>query len=587
MIEDYINKEKVISLLIKHRCKCAARINKYNVLHSVVNHHDGNNITLDNTIYSLFPPRSKWANAGRIKDNNGKYKIRKSKNQVERNQMALWNTYLKAQKASVKPIWVEKLISFAEKIVKMALSPYYEFPTPNVTAIIKDDKSNPIVCRPICKFENIEDKIIASLYNQCLTHLFDNMFYEKSFAFRVHKQSNGRFAHLNAIKMIKDFRHINLGSNLWVAECDMKNFYDTLNHKVIKQRFNMLLRRKYTDKTINNFEYKQLKRIMFSYLDCFNFYDNVFVFNELQNHSIWNPIRTGKNSGKKFEFKWIEEDLKEKYSNKKQRLQYMRTLGVPQGGALSGLIANCMMHFVDIKLKKYWQDNPNFCYIRFCDDMIMIGASKDEIVNAFKDYKDAIDDSCLFQHPAKDITTMKKFWDAKTREPYMWGVPSKNVFPWITFVGYDINWNGDTRIRMKTYKKEIKKQYDKMVELENILKTNDKTIVPIKNSMYIYRALYKRLIGMSVGRFELRDYKRTDNDMSWAQAFTELTFNKWSAAQLRNLDRHRTYMMYKFKKFLTEKVIFDGVQSESDGSGEANPIYFGKSFSYYYQVFKK
>ena len=584
MIEDFINTEKVIALLIKHRCKCAERINKHNVLYSIVNHHDGNNLTLDDTVYSLFPPRSKWANVGRIKDNEGKYKQRKSKNQVERNQMALWNTYLKVKKETIKPIWFEKLMSFAETIVKMALSTSYKFPTPNVKAIIKDDKSNPIICRPICKFENIEDRIIASLYNKCLTHLFDDLFYEKSLAFREHKKESSRFAHLSAIKLIKNFRHVHFGYNLWVAECDMKNFYDTLNHKVIKQRFNILLRRKYADKTINNFEYKQLKRIMFSYLDCFNFYDNVFKFNELPNHRIWNSIRMSKKRDKKCKFKWIDEDLKQKISNKKLRIQYMRSLGVPQGGSLSGLIANCMMHFVDIKLKKYWQDNQNFCYIRFCDDMIMIGLSKDEIVNAFKDYKVAIDDSCLFRHNAKDITTMNKFWDAKTREPYMWGVPSKNVFPWITFVGYDINCNGDTRIRMKTYKKEIKKQYDKMIELENIL---NKNVVPIKNSWYIYCALYKRLIGMSVGRFELRNYQKTDNDMSWAQAFTELTFNKWSVAQLRNLDRHRTHIMYRFKKFLTRNVNFKGVKSETDGSVNPNPIYFGKPFSYYYQVFKK
>ena len=86
MIEDYINRESVIRLLIKQRCKFAAQINQCNVLFSVVKHNQSNHKSTDSeheTIYKLFPQRSKWVVVGRQRDSNGKYKRRKSLNQVE------------------------------------------------------------------------------------------------------------------------------------------------------------------------------------------------------------------------------------------------------------------------------------------------------------------------------------------------------------------------------------------------------------------------------------------------------------------------------------------------------------------------
>lgn len=585
--EQYISRDAVVKLLIKYRCKYAEQVNKKNLLYSVVDCQNINHSIIFNDkrdiIYSLFPPRKQWMSFSRPKDDKGKYK---SINQIDRNKKALWFTYLKAKKDINTQEWYKKLIDFADNIVKKALSNEFTFRKPTVKAIEKDKTKiqDPIICRPICSFD-LEDRLIASLYNKCLTDILDNMFYEKSFAFRKSLKGDNTFAHLKAVKVIKEFRLTHKNENLWVAECDMQSFYDTIDHNVIKNRFCLLLRDCLNKGIINDCEYLILKRVMFSYIDCFNFKNDVLIYNKLQSNNIWSPIKKGKKSSFRCTFKWIEESLVQKIKNRDLRRKYIRQLGVPQGGALSGLIANCMMHYVDMKLKKYWENNSDFCYIRFCDDMIMIGTSKDEVTNAFEDYKKAIDKSNLFRHPPKTTKTIKDFWNAKTREPYMWGKPDTNVFPWITFVGYDFNWEGDTRIRRKTFKKEIEKQYSKMIELQNILKKRDGTIAPIKKSMYIYRSLYMRLIGMSVGRFHLRNYQTADNNMSWAQAFTELTVNKWSKAQLRNLDRHRTFVMYQFKKFLEKhKEQFENVKS--DGSPNPNPYFLGKPFSYYYQVFK-
>jgi len=215
----------------------------------------------------------------------------------------------------------------------------------------------------------------------------------------------------------------------------------------------------------------------------------------------------------------------------------------------------------------------------------MMGENPDLLKHAFRDYKESLKVGHLFKHTATPFVNMKmrEFWNAKTRLPYKWGNPQKDVFPWITFAGYDINWEGDTRIRKSTIKKEIKKQYEKYIEILHLFSYGTKS--PQWSRHYIYRSVLKRMVGMSVGRAHIWDYRTFDNDYSWAGSFTELTDNKWSRRQLRLLDNHRIHMMHLLDKFLAE-LDYKHIKPAEELSKEKN-IYYGKPFSYYGQVLKK
>ncbi|MBK7506182.1 MAG: hypothetical protein IPI52_14345 [Bacteroidetes bacterium] len=95
-------------------------------------------------------------------------------------------------------------------------------------------------CRPICLF-NLKDRIILSITNKYLTRLFDDHFEDCSYAFRSKKNREGTVIlnHHDCIKEILDFRKRNLEKPLWVAECDMEKFYDTVNHKIAKVLYRM------------------------------------------------------------------------------------------------------------------------------------------------------------------------------------------------------------------------------------------------------------------------------------------------------------------------------------------------------------
>ena len=584
-IEKYITRSIVLQMLIHYRCKEAEKIQRALVI---------DNLALNGRLckhapqsrqelYDMFPPRRQWVHLS--------YYKRKDLSQKDKNEKSLLLTvYREDKREGAHPDWYDILNKRIENIMHAVLTSKKLFRKPTVTVIEKKrlEIEKIIECRPVCLFKTLDERIYASLYNKVFSHLFDSLFYEHSIAFRVPKKDDPEMLHLKAIRKIKEFRRNHSGI-LYVAECDLQKFYDTLEHDVIKKRFNQLLQWKKNDGTISVEEKNILKNVIYSYVDCYCFYRDVYKYNKKPNHPIWKQIEKSDNYKKSV--MWILPEIEKKRQSGnwsyRTKLHERYQLGVPQGGALSGVIANVLMHFTDLHLRKCWDAHPEFLYIRFCDDIIMMGKYKDDVVRAFHQYFHSVESSHLYIHPEKPLTEqkMKDFWNGKTKPPYQWGAPSKDVFPWITFVGYDINWEGETRIRRSTLRKEIRKQYDKRIEVEHLLNKKGKRN-PQWSKQFISNSVHKRLIGMSVGRVPIWDYRSYDNKYSWAKAFTDLTDNPWSRAQLRLLDKHRNLMMKRLDRFLLGLDYKDIKPSDEKSHTEA-VWYFGKPFSYYGQVLKK
>ena len=89
------------------------------------------------------------------------------------------------------------------------------------------------------------DRIVISLVNQYLTILFDPLFYSESLAFRAsrdyHHQQKYFTTHHDAIDRITEYRLSHENEDIFVAECDMQKFYDSVNHSIIKQEFKRLI----------------------------------------------------------------------------------------------------------------------------------------------------------------------------------------------------------------------------------------------------------------------------------------------------------------------------------------------------------
>jgi hypothetical protein len=418
-------------------------------------------------------------------------------------------------------------------------------------------------CRPICIF-SLRDRIILSITNKFLTQLFDEHFQDSSYAFRSKKnEENIILSHHDCINDILKFKNENKEIELYVAECDMKKFYDTVNHEIAKPLFYDLISKSelaYPDLNL------EMPIIIFeSYLSCFAF--NIDM-PKSSNTEYWLSYKIPNG-----EFSWIDDIISIHYPDISSE-----RIGVPQGGALSGLIANIYLNLADVALSE-----KNILYQRFCDDMIIISDNLDECIEAKNLYEKVLADLKLFPHKFKTDTELmtikdnkinyKSFWDGKSKGPYKWGKIEEKSFPWIGFVGYEINYLGNIRIRKKSFEKELQKQKTIIKEIKRAVEFGMR-----KPKGTATESAINRLIGMSVGRIGLDNFDEVSTDLCWKNGFKQLNVNEHSTRQIKQLDRNRNKQYYKLLKEIKQPEL------EIKPPDERQVIKYNKPFSYFYQV---
>ena len=593
----YFSERAIITHLCKLRTKVAKSRNKKHLIHLLTdskkyNYHKIEKNNLDKTLNpfseyqnnlilelnSLLPPRKKWVKLG--------YNSRKNRTNSEfltsndKNFYSLLKTIKLFKTNKSTDNWLIELDAFVKDIQETFKSEKCKINQPIIYPKLKDEINKKEVnkCRPISLF-SLKERIILSITNKFLTNLFDNYFQNSSYAFRSkkNKDNSGVITHHDCIKDIIEFQNQNKDNELWVVECDMEKFYDSVNHTIVKNLFDELLIKSTND--YPNLDLKNAKHIFIQFLDCYAFNKNV---PSSENKEYWESYKIPNG-----EFEWIEKSL---LNLKHYSDINAERIGVPQGGALSGLIANIALNEVDKKMKE-----TNVFYIRFCDDMILIHNNLLECETAKKIYIDSLNSLKLVPHPFSENVNLKglrkkqtlklpeisvkPFWKGKSKGPYKWDSLNNNGFPWIGFVGYEINNEGNIRVRKKSLHKELKKQKEVVEEIEKAIENGMR-----KSSYSVKESVINRLIGMSVGRVNLENYEKVSNDMCWKNGFKELKPNKYSIAQIKQLDRNRNKLFYDLIKNIKEPKNEKGNLINSKARQIIN---YDKPFSYYYQIIER
>jgi hypothetical protein len=581
---NYFTENEILRQICKIRVKMAKSKSKKHLLHLLTsnpkyNYHQNliktptnefeiYQIQLTQFLSTILPPRKKWIKLG--EDSRRKPKV---KNEFltsnDKNFYSLLKT-IKIQKTKEnKEQWYINLQNFIEEIIELSTNKLHNISTPIIFPKLKEKikKVGQNECRPICMF-NLKDRILLSLTNKFLTQLFDEHFQDNSYAFRSKKNAEGSIlSHHDCIKDILEFRKMKIHKELYVAECDMKKFYDTVNHKIAKMLFDELIIKSQALYPHINLEFQIA--IFNSYLKCFAFNINI---PKPTNSEYWSSYKI--NNG---EFSWIADDILSTHytdiSNER--------IGVPQGGALSGLIANIYLNNADLAI-----NNTKVLYQRFCDDMIIISDNLDNCNEAKKSYENALFKLKLFPHKFKSESELiriennkinyKTFWEGKSKGPYKWGEVKENSFPWIGFVGYEINYLGDIRVRKKSLEKELQKQKTIIDEIKNAIEIGMR-----KPKGTATESAINRLIGMSVGRIGLDNFEEVSTDLCWKNGFKELTFNEHSIRQIKQLDRNRSKQYYKLLYEIKEPEL------EPNEQDDRQIIKYNKPFSYYYQILER
>jgi Reverse transcriptase (RNA-dependent DNA polymerase) len=619
----YYSADQIIKYLCKIRIMYANKRNKKYLLDKLSKQEKKSNISENaydmEILYQLdklLPKRRLWLTNGQrtfkvVKNKQTFQREVKKIDTDEKNREILFNTiriYLNKQNP---PEFIVNLNNFINEIQTSIETKSYEIEKPDIIPEVKETnlskknlelkKSNAFECRPISRF-TLKDRIVISLTNKFFTELFDDFFEESALAFRAIKDNDPvRKNHHLAIKKIIQYKNLHKEKELYVAECDMKKFYDTVNHKKCLDSFYTLITK--AESLYPNINLDNASHLFKKYLDCYTFKTNVTVLNG--DSSYWEKQKDSKQNPINGFFPWVDDEI---FNSSYYKEFPKDRIGIPQGGALSGLISNIVLDTSDKILKEI----DGLFYVRYCDDMILMHSDLAVCRQAIEAFKNSIHGLNLFSHqfknnfflPSKNFRnkktksnrtfetlssiqfnrsfefSTKSFWASKSKGPYKWGQINKdtNTLPWIGFVGYEINFNCETRIRKKSLRKELEKQKKIVTSIIKRIKKNKKRV----RLNTIYRSALEKLNGMSVGRIRLYNYATCENKICWADGYQCLNLNTYTKKQLRTLDRNK----YKFLNILTHHLGVEHVKSKVSENND-DIVQMKKPFSYYYQAGEK
>lgn len=522
---EYVSERTIIDLIIKERVKIAAKrsLSKDEIS------------KMDKMIVAMTPRRNNWKRLG-------PYSRIGLKSKEEQNTASLRTTiYIDLRKYRAggnAPNYILRLLRFINKISDIVNSnePLHFNDSIKIIPKFKKNEGDTAIYRPLSIYTSLVEKTLISLASRYLSAQFDSRLHKEILSYRPKREYHGKSSYAtsgdDAIIGIREFVEQHRGQNIYVAECDIQKFYDIINHDVVLKCFAEMAQE------TNLPDYHLVERILKAYLDSYSFQKDVMSLN--YNEGYWSPYRKNqlKHSRQevtKCRFEWVgNEHFSTCYKTQEQFEACKDILGVPQGGALSCIISNVVLNSVDKAIVD--RNDPDRFFVRYGDDILLAHTNYEKCCELMKAYVSALQEHHLPYHPFKSLSdckdgerTLKSFWDMKSKSPFLWGPGEGNAFEWIGFVGYEVKYTGETRIRKSTLDKKfgaINKKYhscfkkDEPKNFSGYMQSTRRKIASIPSSLSKMKAL---------------------------------NLNRYSIFQAKSLDRYRMQKIQRLQAKLTNK----------------------------------
>jgi len=535
--KEFATSEVIIYLLARERAKCVRK--NRNSKYRDAKGEPGISTQLER----MLPPHGVWVRPGKL--------AREKHDSLWCSTHGIINAVRNARKnpTELDRAYLKELDLFIERIQERAGSNYTTFSSPKTAALFKKEKTTSdgvkVIYRPISIYSNLEDKILIALASRYLMKIFNSSLHEEILSYRPARRYHGSQRMVvtnqeNAVANAIDFRNRHNSGEIWVAECDIQKFYDIINHDVIMECFDDLAK----EKRIR--DYDSVRPFLLAYLESYNFPGNVLSENDSQD--FWQPERSKYRHGKYYRksnavfcFEWVsEKDFTDPvhgcYSKDEFKNAFTK-LGVPQGGALSPVIADVVMNSVDGPVIEF--DDPNRFFNRYGDDILLMHISQKDCHNFIEAYRSSLREHRFIYHPFEDFSLYKKgkstrrcYWDAKSKDAFLWGDGEGTASQWIGFVGYEISRDGNVRLRRSSLDKkfsQVNRTYHKVLS----------TPIPDDRSGW--------------GKYEKSVIWRLTRMTESISKCSLLTANRFSSAQMACLDRYRQRKIHKMKEIILSR----------------------------------
>jgi hypothetical protein len=482
----------------------------------------GQNIPMiEKELPAIFPPRRQWEKFRPRKHGGSSEEQLRSESLIR-----CMSTGLHENRGEK---WTYELRLFIDDLQsRITGSENLELESPRVYPVVDRSKPSQKV-RYISQY-CFPDSVLLGLTNRWLTKQIDPYLEPGCVAFRHDHQRN---AH-EALREIQFFREAAENLPIFVAECDIKSFFDVISHAEVSsafERFAALLADSGCPLD------PVIRRVLDAFLRSYSFPDNVIAAF---------PEAIGK---------WPKEDLTKHHTS-----PLLERLGIPQGGALSGVISNMVLASVDAKIcRQANKRDAQLGYWRYCDDSMILARDKEMAQKAINCYCRTLEELRLPYYPPIEPSPYigagkKEFWAGKTKSksksPYLWASPSVGGFPWIQFLGFQIRWDGFMRPRPEFERKQHQKMRKTLQAIKWALSVrfaSADTSGPEITRAFVARSFAARMMAAAFGRSEAR--ARTNSSKSWSTWASLMRDFSYAPKFLRSFDRSLGACLNQLHKF--------------------------------------
>ena len=414
-------------------------------------------------------------------------------------QRAVWRTVhrLRQDGTLANYRWGQALLKLIEDVRGRVSSGIITFDPPRMIEIAKGYKNGRPEYRRVASFENLSDRVILSRMTAYVRDRLESILSGSCYSFR----KDNSITHQTAVEHLQRYRARFAEGSLFVGECDIEKFFDNISHEVVRERWAAI-----------GFDSKA-EKILEAYLKVY-------------------PLQ---------------------HDDQGNRL--LRR-GLPQGGSLSTVLANMVLSVADDAVAAI--DDGQLFYSRFCDDVVFVHPDEMACRRAMEAYADALLKLDLPMHPVEPFVykpldgMATTYYAIKSKGPFRWrqAMPGEaNCAPWLSFLGSQIRFDGETRIRKESIQKHIRALGRETAKVVRELESGDLHNEDLGKRWFC--RFRNRLIAKGVGYVTA---KVEDCGMCWAGAFPNVTACSDTKMQMRRLDRVREGMLTKVWRMLPEQV---------------------------------